>query len=58
MNLTIISPTHTHTYTVQWCEIETPVGNFVIQKGHAPTILAFIHFSYTGKNKKQSTIEG
>jgi F0F1-type ATP synthase epsilon subunit len=39
MNLTIITPLRTLTYNVAWLEINTDVGNFVIQKGHAPALL-------------------
>jgi F0F1-type ATP synthase epsilon subunit len=39
MELHIISPEQTITHSVAWVEVETIAGNFVIQPGHAPTIL-------------------
>lgn len=39
MKFTIISPYEKTTYAISWIELNTPVGNFVIQPGHAPTIL-------------------
>lgn len=39
MELHIISPEQTVTHSVAWIEVDTIAGNFVIQSGHAPTIL-------------------
>lgn len=39
MKLTIIFPYEKKVYAVSWIELNTPVGNFVIQPGHVPTIL-------------------
>ncbi len=39
MELTIISPTEQQRFTIRWLELNTPVGNFVIQQGRAPTIV-------------------
>jgi F0F1-type ATP synthase epsilon subunit len=39
MHLRIISPLRTQTYEVVWVELNTNVGNFVIQSGHAPMLL-------------------
>ncbi len=39
MQLQIISPLRLNTYDIAWIELNTSVGNFVIQKGHAPTLL-------------------
>lgn len=39
MNFRIVTPSETHIYAVAWIEVNTPAGNFVIQPGHAPTIL-------------------
>jgi len=39
MELTIISPTQKKTLSIAWLEINTMVGNFVIQPGHASTVL-------------------
>jgi len=40
MELTIISPLRTQLFKIAWIELNTPVGNFIIQPGHAPTILS------------------
>lgn len=42
MQLQITSPEETKILQVAWFEIDTPVGNFVIHLGHAPTILTLI----------------
>ena len=39
MKLDLISPICTLTYDVAWLELHTSAGNFVIQKGHIPTLL-------------------
>lgn len=39
MKLHIISPFEKKEFTISWLELNTPVGNFVIQDGHAPTVL-------------------
>jgi len=39
MELHIISPEQTLIHPVAWVEAETIAGSFVIQPGHAPTIL-------------------
>ncbi len=39
MQLLIISATERKSYAVEWLEINTAEGNFVIQSDHAPTIL-------------------
>ena len=40
MDLTIICPLSKKTYQINWIEINTPKGNFVIQPGHAPMIIS------------------
>ncbi len=40
MKLSIISPLKTVTDKISWIEINTPKGNFVIEPGHAPIIIA------------------
>jgi len=40
MDFTIISPSGKKSYPVNWIEINTPQGNFVIQLGHAPMIIS------------------
>lgn len=39
MKLSIISPFSKKILDIAWLELNTPVGSFVIQPGHAPTIL-------------------
>ena len=39
MELQIISPDGNKKFFIQWVELETEVGNFIIKKGHAPTLL-------------------
>ena len=40
MDFTILSPLSKKTYHINWIEINTPKGNFVIQPGHAPIVIA------------------
>ena len=40
MELRVISPQTTQAFSIVWLEVYTPVGNFVIQPGHAPMVLA------------------
>ncbi len=39
MKLIISTPLDRSEYSVAWLEVNTPTGNYVIQQGHAPTIL-------------------
>jgi F0F1-type ATP synthase epsilon subunit len=39
MDLTIVCPLEHKTLSITWLEINTAVGNFVIQPGHVPTIM-------------------
>lgn len=39
MEFTILSPDQKKVFNIAWIEVNTPLGNFVIQRGHAPTIL-------------------
>ena len=39
MKFSLIGPDIKKTYEVLWLEVETSLGNFVIQSGHAPLIL-------------------
>ena len=39
MKLSVISPQTIQQYLIVWIEINTPVGNMVIQKDHAPMII-------------------
>lgn len=42
MELIIITPLYQQTYHVEWLEIRTPTGSFVIQPGHVPTVLVLM----------------
>lgn len=39
MKLILSTPLKRSEYSIAWLEINTPTGNYVIQNGHAPTIL-------------------
>ena len=39
MKLTIISPSQSKIFDVDWIEVQTEKGTFIVQKGHAPTIV-------------------
>ena len=39
MKFSLIGPDLKKTYDILWLEVETSLGNFVIQSGHAPLIL-------------------
>ena len=59
MKLHVISPMRTMQYNVAWLEINTNVGNFIIQKGHAPTLLVLApnqEIIFRLKNGKQESI--
>lgn len=38
MQLTLISPTSSETIAIDWLEVYTSGGSFIIQQGHAPLI--------------------
>lgn len=40
MQLIIVTTSAKDIFDVSWVEFNTPTGNYVIQPGHAPTILA------------------
>lgn len=42
MQLTISTPTRHETLEVNWMEMHTSVGNFVVQSGHAPMLLVLL----------------
>ena len=59
MEFRIITPQETLVYAVAWIEVNTPAGNFVIQPGHAPTILTLTQgkeMSFRLVNGKQESI--
>jgi F0F1-type ATP synthase epsilon subunit len=39
MKLEISTPTRTAQFSIAWLELNTPSGNYIIQQGHAPTLL-------------------
>ena len=60
MELNITSPDEQHILKAAWFEIDTPIGNFVIHAGHAPTILTLLPQSIIIirlKNGKQESIK-
>ncbi len=59
MQLSIITPEKKDNFDVAWVEFNTPSGNYVIQPGHAPTILALSQdqpLIFGLKNGKQEVI--
>ena len=58
MKFTLLSPTEKKQYAIAWIEVNTPIGNFVIQQNHAPTILmvkAHEPITFCLRNGKQET---
>lgn len=58
MKLTILKPYDSQIIDISWIEVNTSVGNFVLQRGHAPMILALSEnepITYCLKNGKQET---
>lgn len=39
MELKLIGPTSSETMEINWLEVQTLQGNFIVQPGHAPTIV-------------------
>jgi len=59
MNLHIIRPLSKEELQIAWVEIETPVGNFVIQPKHAPMVLTLTpgeDITFCLSNGKQKSI--
>lgn len=59
MKLKIISPYSTEEYAIVWIELNTPVGNMIIQKEHAPMLIEINPNSeilFLMSNGKQKTI--
>ena len=59
MNVILSSPSEYKTVEVVWLEINTPKGNFVIQKGHVPMIISLSEnkpISYRLKSGKQESL--
>lgn len=58
MNLTLLSSTEKKSYSIVWLEVNTPLGNFVVQEGHAPKIVLLADnkpITFLLKNGKQET---
>jgi len=48
MELFILSPRHKQSYEIDWLDLHTSQGNFVIKRGHAPMIIDLLpHSSFT-----------
>ena len=63
MEFLILGPLTKLAYTIDWLEVETDQGNFVICPGHAPMILLLaankeVIFSLTGGKQEQRVIKG
>jgi len=59
MMFTIIGPVSKKIVRITWLEINTPVGNFVIQPGHVPTLLTLSGqqpITFCLKNGKQESL--
>lgn len=59
MELKVIRPTKTETYTIAWLEVCTVQGNYIIQPGHAPMVLLLLPnkpIIFRLKNGKQESI--
>jgi len=39
MKFIVFQPTQKKEFSISWLEVQTPVGSFVIQPGHAPIVL-------------------
>ena len=42
MQFNLISPTNSQVFHVNWIEVQTNEGSFVIKRGHAPTIIVLL----------------
>jgi F0F1-type ATP synthase epsilon subunit len=61
MKLVIMRPGEMAEYAVEWIEINTPLGNFVIQEEHAPTVFTLsahkeCRFSLAITGKEESLV--
>ncbi len=54
MNLKIVTTQKITDYEIDWAELNTPVGNMVIQKGHAPLMIEL----KSGHELKYQTTDG
>lgn len=64
MRLRIATPLEKHELEIAWIEINTPVGNFIIQPEHAPMIITLspmsaINYRLTsGKEETKKVMQG
>lgn len=59
MQLQIVSPEKKEIFEAIWVEFNTPTGNYIIQPGHAPMILALSPkqpFIFAHKNGKEEIV--
>ncbi len=59
MDLLIVTPNRTEKHHIVWLEVNTDVGNFIIQKGHVPTLLLLApqqEVVFRLKNGKQESL--
>lgn len=59
MQLQIVAPDQTHKYQVVWIELNTVVGNMIVQPGHAPMVVLLAPhkpITYRMRTGKQETI--
>lgn len=59
MQLIIALPTNKQKIEIAWAEFNTITGNYVIQEGHAPTVLLLLEqkpFIYCLKDGKQEVV--
>lgn len=62
MELRIVTPQETVIHAIAWIEVNTLAGNFVIQPGHAPTILILapgkeVSFRYVNGKQESFFVE-
>lgn len=59
MQLHIVWPDKQQTTEIAWVELNTPTGNYIIQPGHAPMILALSPkqpFIFAHRNGKEEIV--
>ena len=60
MKLSVISPHALVQHTIVWVEINTPVGNMIIQENHAPMVVEITpnsEFLFMQPNGKQVSLK-
>lgn len=57
MELNIIGPSSNKKYNIEWLEINSIKGNFLIQKGHIPMIATLKPSDVIFKNNEKKEIE-